>query len=85
MFTWQIGLALLLLVIVSLISGYMLGKTITTYKHNKEFRGGAFIINTSDPQKDVVRFELDVSLGEFMSKKHVLFDVKHEDENGEGA
>ena len=83
MTNWQIGLAIFLLVIVGIIVGYELGKTITMYRKpgKKEMFVGTMVVNTMDPKKDVVRFELDVPISEAFGYDVVRFTVKHEDES----
>lgn len=81
MTSWQIALAIFLLVIVGHIAGYMLGKTVSDYHRpsRKECFVGTMIVNTTDPKKDVVRFELDIPISEAFGYDVVRFTVKRED------
>ena len=42
---------------------------------------GTFVIDFSDPTKDVCRLELDVSLSEIYSKKRILLNIKTYEDN----
>lgn len=44
----------------------------------KPKRAGTFVINTSNPDKDVYSLNFDIPLGEIPKKKRIVFDVKIE-------
>lgn len=82
--TWRLALAIFLLVIVGIVSGYMLGKTMSLYRshpsaNKKECAAGTMIVNTTDPKKDVIRFELDVAIETMIESDRVIFKVKKEE------
>ncbi len=46
----------------------------------KNYKGdGTMVVNTTDPEKDVYRFEFDGNVAELADKKTVTFVVKPED------
>lgn len=46
----------------------------------KNYQGdGTMVVNTTDPEKDVYRFEFDGNVAELADKKTVTFVVKSED------
>lgn len=42
---------------------------------------GTMVINTTDPKKDIIRFELDIPISEMFEKDRVTFVVTMEDES----
>lgn len=63
--------------IISTIIGMLVGGGISYYiahLHNKP--SGTFVIDLSDPMKDVCRFEMDDSLEVIYTKKQIVLDVK---------
>ena len=67
---------ILLFMIVGLI-GVIIGFWLTTYISiidNKP--SGTFVIDLTDPMKDVCRFEMDESLESIYSKKQITLNLK---------
>lgn len=60
-----------------LFVGILLGGLITYFAITKMTKpSGTFVIDLSDPMKDVCRFEMDESLDSIYSKKHIVLNVK---------
>lgn len=55
-------------IIVGLILYYIFGE--------RKKASGSFVIDMTDPEKDICRFEMDESLNEIYSKKYILLKVK---------
>lgn len=55
-------------IIVGLILYYVFGE--------RKKASGSFVIDMTDPEKDICRFEIDESLNEIYSKKYILLKVK---------
>lgn len=82
-----ISLSVFLIVIFSLVF-YGIGKICgvrecvdENIKNNKKLwkhEAGTLVINTTDPDKDVMRFELAMSIGEIINTDFVIFTVKDE-------
>lgn len=63
--------------ILLFIAGVLFGVVITHYILTKSSKpSGTFIIDLSDPIKDVCRFEMDESLDSIYSKKKIVLNVK---------
>lgn len=62
------------LAIIWFLLGYVCGRS-----YRKEKVGGRLVANTTDPKKDILRFELECSVGELVSSKSVVFKVINED------
>lgn len=64
------------------ITGLLIGSSITliilgVYRHIKRIKPtGTFIIDLSDPMKDICRLELDESLENIYKKDQIVFNVK---------
>ena len=65
------------LIICIIFAAFCIGLWIGSFRSPK-YKGGSLIINTKDPEKDVIRIELDMPVGEMMSKKKLIFVVKNE-------
>lgn len=61
---------------VGLGIGVKKGKDLSKLK-----RGGTVVINDSDPEKDVMRIELDIPISEMMYSDLVYFNVVRFDES----
>ncbi len=48
------------------------------YLIRKPKRAGTFVINTTNPDKDVYSLNFDIPLGDIPKKKRIVFDVKIE-------
>lgn len=60
-----------------LFVGILLGGLITYFAITKMIKpSGTFVIDLSDPMKDVCRFEMDESLDSIYSKKYIVLNVK---------
>lgn len=44
---------------------------------------GTFVIDTTDPMKDICRFEMDESLNEIYSKKQITLNVRVYEDNSQ--
>lgn len=64
--------ALIVLLCISIIL------TILLVKSKSITKAGAICINTSDPEKDIYRLELDIPFGELDTKRAVIFEIRHE-------
>ncbi len=64
--------------VVMIVIGMIIGGAITYFveKANKPKSSGTFVIDLSDPMKDICRFELGESLDSMYVKKQVLFDIE---------
>ena len=59
-----------------LIVGLVIGFS-TRYILNKRIKpSGTFVIDVSDPMKDICRFEMNESLDTIYAKKQIVLDVK---------
>ena len=59
--------------VAGIIIGFWLSHFITTPTNKPS---GTFVIDVSDPMKDVCRFEMEESLDSIYSKKQILLNVK---------
>lgn len=63
--------------LVCIIIGMIVGGGITYFTITSELKSsGTFVIDVSDPMKDVCRFEMSESLDSIYSKKQIVLDVK---------
>lgn len=63
--------------LVCMIIGMIIGGGITYFTIISEFKSsGTFVIDVSDPMKDICRFEMTDSLETIYSKKQIVLDVK---------
>ena len=62
---------IILLIICSLIFGILIGKG------DRPTPDGFFLVNTTNPDKDVFTLELACPIGEIPTKKYVIFEVKN--------
>lgn len=63
--------------IVMIIIGMIIGGAITYFTVKREMKpSGTFVIDVSDPMKDICTFELEESLDFIYSKKQILLNVK---------
>lgn len=63
--------------LVSLIIGLIIGGAITYYVTVKRVKpSGTFVIDLSDPMKDICRFEMEESLESIYAKNRMVLNVK---------
>ena len=63
--------------LVCIVIGMIVGGGITHFIINSELKSsGTFVIDVSDPMKDICRFEMTDSLETIYSKKQIVLDVK---------
>lgn len=70
--------------ICGLLIGLIVGAVVTVILYpSKKFNkpSGTFVIDFSDPVKDVCRLELDDSLNELYAKKQMMLTIKTYGEN----
>lgn len=61
---------------VDFLIGIIVGAILLYAFGNRKKASGTFVIDTTDPTKDICRFEMDESLNEIYSKKQILLKVK---------
>lgn len=71
-----IAICIVIFFTVGLGVGVKRGKDLSKLK-----RGGTVVINDSDPEKDVMRIELDIPISEMMYSDLVYFNVVRLDES----
>ena len=60
-----------------LLAGIVIGILVTSYAIKKQSKpSGTFIIDVSDPMKDMCNLQLDESLDAIFSKKKIILRVK---------
>lgn len=63
--------------LISLLIGLVIGGAITYYVTVKRVKpSGTFVIDLSDPMKDVCRFEMEESLESIYAKNRMVLNVK---------
>ena len=63
--------------LIFLVAGIIVGSVITYFTINKNVKpSGTFVIDLSDPMKDICTFEMDESLDSIYSKKQIILNVK---------
>ena len=63
--------------LVCIVIGMIIGGGITYFTIISELKSsGTFVIDVSDPMKDICRFEMSDSLETIYSKKQIVLDVK---------
>ena len=63
--------------LVSLLIGLIIGGAITYYVTVKRVKpSGTFVIDLSDPMKDICRFEMEESLESIYAKNRMVLNVK---------
>ena len=63
--------------LVCIVIGMIVGGGITYVTIISELKpSGTFVIDVSDPMKDICRFEMDESLDSIYSKKQILLNVR---------
>lgn len=72
--------------LIFIIMGMVVGGGITYFITLSELKpqrkpSGTFVIDVSDPMKDICKFEMDESLESIYSKKQIILNVKTYDEN----
>ena len=68
--------------ILGLLAGLFLGAITAVVLFSKtEKQSGTFVIDFSDPAKDVCRLELETDINELYSKKHMVLAIKTYGEN----
>lgn len=63
-----------MLVVIFFVLGFVCGRS-----SNKPNMCGRLVVNTTDPKKDVLRFELSCSIGEILANRTITFEVANED------
>lgn len=63
------------------VIGILVGALLYYVFVDRKKTSGRFIIDFSDPMKDVCRLELDGGLNEIYSKKQIVLDVKRIEES----
>lgn len=78
---WSISIIVVALIII--VYGFLALSRImdlsSPRQKGKNRDAGTIVVNTTDPKKDVIRIELDVSVGELMSMKKATFQIENED------
>lgn len=62
--------------VIGLIVGLVIGVSIGYISNKRVKPSGTFVIDVSDPMKDICRFEMDESLDAIYSKKQIMLNVK---------
>lgn len=62
--------------LICIIIGMIIGGGILYFSKPKPKPSGTFVIDLSDPLKDVCRFELEESLESIYSKTQIILNVK---------
>ena len=63
--------------LVCIVIGMIIGGGITYFTILSDLKpSGTFVIDVSDPMKDICRFEMTESLETIYSKKQIILDVK---------
>lgn len=62
------------LVIIFFALGFVCGRSAS-----RQNVCGRLVVNTTDPKKDVLRFELSCSIGEILANRTITFEVANED------
>lgn len=68
--SWKI--IIVLLVIFAFLLGYVLGS-----RSLNKGADGAFVVDMTDPEKDVFRIELNCPIGSIPTKKKMIFTVEN--------
>ncbi len=80
MSSWHVFIFVLIILGNTFIAiSYLWEHPTSSRKRKKNVKAGTIIINTTDPKKDVIRIELDVSVGELMAMKEATFQIENED------
>lgn len=58
------------------IVGLIVGALVAHIYYSRQKASGTFVIDFSDPMKDVCRFEMDESLDSIYEKKRIVLDVR---------
>lgn len=66
---------------IGLILGLVIGVLIGHILNKGPKPSGTFVIDVSDPMKDICRFEMDESLDTIYTKKQIMLKVKTYSEN----
>lgn len=61
---------------VEFVVGIIVGAILYYAFGARKKSSGTFVIDTTDPMKDICRFEMDESLNDIYSKKHIWLKVK---------
>lgn len=68
--------------LIVLIVGMIIGSVVSYFTLTKNSKpSGTFVIDLSDPMKDICRFEMIESLDSIYSKKQITLNVKTYSEN----
>lgn len=62
--------------VVSVIVGVIIGMVLHYIFEKRKKPSGTFVIDLTDPTKDVCRIELDDSLNDIYSKRQMILNVK---------
>lgn len=63
------------------IAGIIVGVLICCLVKTRKKASGTFVIDLTDPMKDVCRFEMDESLNSIYTKDQILLNVKVYEDN----
>ena len=61
------------------VVGFILARAIASFRKSSSLNCGEIIVNTTDADKDVLKFALDVPVVELMNANSVVFKVIRED------
>lgn len=71
------ALVVCLVITVSFFIGIWFGRM--SAKKTNALNGGKLVINTSDPKKDVMRFELETQITQLINGDQVIFAIEKEE------
>lgn len=67
-----------LVMCLAIFSSFCVGLWAGRHHQSNTKRVGAVIVNTDDPKKDLIRFELTVPIAEMINQKEISFSIKKE-------
>ena len=68
---------------VTFVLGLMIGALLFYVFVDRKKASGTFVIDTTDPMKDICRFEMDESLNSIYTKKHIMLKVRVIEDNSQ--
>lgn len=68
---------------VTFVIGILVGLLLYYVFGNRKKSSGTFVIDTTDPMKDICRFEMDESLNSIYSKKQIILKVRVIEDNSQ--
>lgn len=69
----------ILAICFAIFASFCVGLWAGGHRHTNTKRVGIAVVNTDDPKKDVIRFELTVPIAEMINQKEISFSVKKEE------